>query len=659
MKKEKIYGSLVGLWIALIFFLASQAYGQTISFRQIEKTSPVGAGSLVTTNTAGVMVYTASIPYSRITGTPVLTGSFVPYTGATASVNLGANNFSVGAQSTLNTLYVPSTATVNGAFLSNGGARLTNGTTNCIFGNYSASIPAFWMRSSGQYTTTTNYNLGHSTTSFLINDSVKINFAINDATLFSMTSLGVPFNTHVKIGASSTPGTASPTLDVIGTMSVSGTASISGGALVTSGTSSTYIGGRSAAFPAIWLGFNSTNTTTSNYAIGGDGSGNTYLQSGAGSIFMHYNGTQRYGFRPTYMTLAPQATSGGGDITFQLTAPAHLAQPASVNTPVFKLTGATKQFNKGALTTQYFNHFSQNTLAFVGASTGTDIYNFYSDNVAQGTNATITRKWAGGFGGNVDIAGDNSQFFTLRVTQANGAVYAGAPGASVGALWVGSTALSIGTGNYAVKGDNTTNHFNAVTTLNLNISNVNKAALTSASLNIGVPVNITGSLSASSNSQFGTDLTTLTHKFYTAASITGGAMIGATGAGHGTMWHVSNSGAGNYALDFTTSYTQLNGSTHVYQNINNTLTEHATATNKTIMLPVSINKTETNAHASAILQAQSTTKGFLPPVMTAAQGSAISSPAEGLMIYVTDTDATFTSKGWWGYNGEAWEKLNN
>jgi len=63
--------------------------------------------------------------------------------------------------------------------------------------------------------------------------------------------------------------------------------------------------------------------------------------------------------------------------------------------------------------------------------------------------------------------------------------------------------------------------------------------------------------------------------------------------------------------------------------------------------------------ASAILHAQSTTKGFLPPRMTATQAEAISSPAEGLMIYSTNgAGATITSKGWWGYDGSAWVKLN-
>lgn len=53
--------------------------------------------------------------------------------------------------------------------------------------------------------------------------------------------------------------------------------------------------------------------------------------------------------------------------------------------------------------------------------------------------------------------------------------------------------------------------------------------------------------------------------------------------------------------------------------------------------------------ASAILDLTSTTKGFKPPVMTSTQASAISSPAKSLMLYVTDTNGTFTSAGLWIY----------
>jgi len=58
--------------------------------------------------------------------------------------------------------------------------------------------------------------------------------------------------------------------------------------------------------------------------------------------------------------------------------------------------------------------------------------------------------------------------------------------------------------------------------------------------------------------------------------------------------------------------------------------------------------------ASAILQADSTTKGFLPPRMTTTQKNAIASPAEGLQMY----DSTAKSPAYydgtnWGYTGGA------
>lgn len=62
---------------------------------------------------------------------------------------------------------------------------------------------------------------------------------------------------------------------------------------------------------------------------------------------------------------------------------------------------------------------------------------------------------------------------------------------------------------------------------------------------------------------------------------------------------------------------------------------------------------------TAILDLQSTTKGFLPPRMTGAQGEAIVTPATGLMIYTTSAGTgAITSAGWWGYNGTTWVRLN-
>lgn len=50
--------------------------------------------------------------------------------------------------------------------------------------------------------------------------------------------------------------------------------------------------------------------------------------------------------------------------------------------------------------------------------------------------------------------------------------------------------------------------------------------------------------------------------------------------------------------------------------------------------------------------------GIIPTKRTATQMSALSSPKEGAVFYVTDTNGTFTAKGWWGYDGSAWQKLN-
>ncbi|RTQ51569.1 tail fiber domain-containing protein [Hymenobacter gummosus] len=58
--------------------------------------------------------------------------------------------------------------------------------------------------------------------------------------------------------------------------------------------------------------------------------------------------------------------------------------------------------------------------------------------------------------------------------------------------------------------------------------------------------------------------------------------------------------------------------------------------------------------ASALLDLSSTTKGFLAPRMTAAERTAISSPARGLLVYQTDG----LQLGFWYYTGTSWTYLN-
>lgn len=62
----------------------------------------------------------------------------------------------------------------------------------------------------------------------------------------------------------------------------------------------------------------------------------------------------------------------------------------------------------------------------------------------------------------------------------------------------------------------------------------------------------------------------------------------------------------------------------------------------------------TTPNVSAKLEISSTNSGFLPPRMTAVQRIAISTPAEGLLVYQTDD-----SKGYYYYTGGAWSSLRD
>jgi hypothetical protein len=73
---------------------------------------------------------------------------------------------------------------------------------------------------------------------------------------------------------------------------------------------------------------------------------------------------------------------------------------------------------------------------------------------------------------------------------------------------------------------------------------------------------------------------------------------------------------------------------------------------------VGIGTNGTAPDASAKLEITSTTSGLLLPRMTATQASAISSPADGLIVYVTDTNGTFLAVGFWGRVSGTWTKMH-
>lgn len=175
--------------------------------------------------------------------------TYVPYTGATGSVNLGANSFSVGAQSTLNTLYVPNTATVNGAFLANSTATVTGNlmasANASVFGNLSTTGTG---SIGSTFTVGGNIQALGSNTFGTISNSNTHTFFTGSASTASMTMQGQvgltgnfaiygpvspsPGNYALVLGATQTylNGTTSSELDVSGSTIVKAN---SGGAAVT------------------------------------------------------------------------------------------------------------------------------------------------------------------------------------------------------------------------------------------------------------------------------------------------------------------------------------------------------------------------------------------------------------------------------------------
>jgi len=60
---------------------------------------------------------------------------------------------------------------------------------------------------------------------------------------------------------------------------------------------------------------------------------------------------------------------------------------------------------------------------------------------------------------------------------------------------------------------------------------------------------------------------------------------------------------------------------------------------------VKVGNNPTTINASAVLEVESTTKGFLPPRMTQVQRDAIASPAQGLVIYNTTVPCLQVNEG--------------
>jgi len=137
-----------------------------------------------------------------------------------------------------------------------------------------------------------------------------------------------------------------------------------------------------------------------------------------------------------------------------------------------------------------------------------------------------------------------------------------------------------------------------------------------------------------------------TYRFYISASSTDDRALFAK---------IANTSGTNYGAITSSTGTSLGENIGIYSEAINGAKNYAGMFDGTVAVGYPISD-KANISDSALLDLASTTKGFRLMRMTATQASAITA-TDGLQLYVTNTNATFTSVGFWGYVNGAWTQL--
>jgi len=283
---------------------------------------------------AQVVIPKSTTTFSNISATGNLT------VNGTARVT-GATTLTGAA--TLSSSTTIGTGTVAANTSSLGILRVKQNANWADFGDYGSGYFGIWANQT--IPTATNYAWASGSASMEFNHQSQINLNIAGVTKFFQFSAYGYERMPFRIGSTVAP---SATLDVTGTMSVSGTSTLTG----------------------------AVETST--------------INAQAGQLNLFTAGFQRLQINSAYLKSVPAATTGGAIICFDFPTAAHYSITASTNVPAFKVTGATRGWLTGAISTQYENHFTAPTYTAAGASTITTAAGLYVAKPIMGTNMTAT-----------------------------------------------------------------------------------------------------------------------------------------------------------------------------------------------------------------------------------------------------------------------------